>query len=68
MCACIVHILKKIGVRRGVKQGSVHGPELFRQLTGYPNWLHDACHAVIYANNTVLTLSDKTTETMEINN
>lgn len=64
MCACIVHILKKIGVRRGVKQGSVHGPELFRQLTV----LHDACNAVIYANNTVLTLSDKTTETMEIKN
>lgn len=53
-------------IKRGVPQGSVLGPVLFLLLTNdMPDGLQEACHTVMYADDTVLTLANKTTETLQ---
>lgn len=55
-------------IHRGVPQGSVLGPVLFLLLTNdMPSWLGDICHTVMYADDTALTIANKSIETLQQN-
>lgn len=57
-----------LAITRGVPQGSVLGPVLFILFTcDLPDYINSYCYPVMYADDTVLTTSDKSTELLEIN-